>query len=51
MPIKEASITREEAIKKLVSIQNQPKNWNVDILTITGFMTDDEVIQHLNRNK
>jgi hypothetical protein len=39
--------TRRDLIERLVKVQNAPGNGYVDILTITGFMTDDEVAKHL----
>ena len=42
-------MTRTEMITELTSIQNDERNWNRDILTITGFMSDNEVFLHLQR--
>ena len=41
--------TRRDLIARLVAVQNAPGNEHVDILTITGFMTDAQVEQHLAR--
>lgn len=38
---------RKELIARLLVIQNSPRNVNRDILTITGFMNDAQVEQHL----
>ena len=38
---------RREMIERLVNVQNAPGNEHVDILTITGFMSDAEVAKHL----
>lgn len=43
------ALTRTEMIDRLVAVQNCPGNEQVDILTITGFMTDDQVAAHLAR--
>jgi hypothetical protein len=40
-------MTRREMLQRLVEIQNQPVVCNQDILTITGFMSDAQVAQHL----
>ena len=39
-----------EVWKELVDIQNNHFS-NIDILTITGFMTDSQLVEHLNRYK
>ena len=36
---------------ELVSIQNDPANDNRDILTITGFMDDEQFEQHVIDNR
>jgi hypothetical protein len=41
------STARRELIARLVIAQNRPVNQNVDILTITGFMDDEQVAKHL----
>jgi hypothetical protein len=40
---------RDEMIQRLVSLQNEPANQHIDILTITGFMSDEQVATHLAR--
>ncbi|MPZ20152.1 MAG: hypothetical protein GEV06_19875 [Luteitalea sp.] len=40
---------RRGMIERLVTIQNAPGNEHIDILTITGFMTDEQVAAHLAR--
>ena len=42
-----AGTRRDELIKKLSSIQNTRAFWNVDILSITGAMSDDEVEKYV----
>lgn len=42
-------MTRQALIAKLTEIQNHPANWDRDILTITGFMTDEQVAAHIER--
>ena len=45
-------MNRADVIKKLVELQNHKMFWNVDILTITGFMkTTTEVLHHFMRCK
>jgi len=34
---------RRELIASLVKVQNAPGNEHVDIMTITGFMSDEQV--------
>jgi predicted CopG family antitoxin len=41
------STRREKLIEKLTAIQNSRPFWNVDILTITGAMSDDEVEKYV----
>lgn len=38
---------RRELLDALVKVQNAPGNEHVDIMTITGFMSDAEVATHL----
>lgn len=38
---------RRELIQALVKVQNAPGNEHVDIMTITGFMSDADVAKHL----
>jgi hypothetical protein len=38
---------RRDLINRLVRVQNAPGNEHVDILTITGFMSDEQVAKHL----
>ena len=35
--------------KELVAIQNSPKYEAVDIITITGFMNNEEFLKHVKR--
>jgi len=43
---------RFELLEILADIQNLPKNENIDIMTITGFMTTEkEIINHINNHK
>ena len=44
-------MTRQEMITELTSIQNEPRFENQDILTITGFMSDGQVLKHLKDSK
>ena len=44
-------MTRQELIAQLIRMQNHPMNQNIDILTITGFMNDAEVLKHAARIK
>ena len=41
---------RQDLLKALTQIQNHPACINQDILTITGFMNDDEVRAHIEAN-
>lgn len=40
--------SREQLIKELIDIQNEPKFSHVDILTITGFMNDKQLANHVS---
>ena len=42
--------TRQDLLAALGQIQNHPSCVNQDIMTITGFMTDDEVRAHIETN-
>ena len=42
---------RKQQLDDLRDIQNHPHFGHVDILTITGFMTDNEVDEHIKRNR
>lgn len=42
-------MSRRDMIQRLVRIQNTPRAVNQDILTITGFMSDEQVAAHLAR--
>jgi hypothetical protein len=45
-------MNRQDVMERLIEIQNHKIFWNVDILTITGFMkTTSEVLHHLMRCK
>ena len=44
-------MTRQEMIAELTSIQNELRFENQDILTITGFMSDEQVLKHLKDSK
>ena len=35
--------------KELISIQNNPKYEMIDIITITGFMNNEEFLKHVQR--
>ena len=41
---------RQDLLQALSQIQNRPACINQDIMTITGFMTDDEVREHIEVN-
>lgn len=41
--------TRRDLLNQLLVIQNKPWNMNRDLMTITGFMTDAEVVAHIAR--
>lgn len=43
--------TRDELMQELVSIQNLPENWGRDIVTFSGFCNDQELAEHIERNK
>jgi hypothetical protein len=47
MDITHAVPSRADLIARLVAVQNAPGNGYVDILTITGFMSDEQVAKHL----
>lgn len=40
-------MNRQEMIQRLIKVQNHPLFQNQDILTITGFMNDDQVRRHV----
>lgn len=40
---------RRELLTQLTTVQNQPWNDTRDLMTITGFMSDDEVVAHIAR--
>ena len=45
-------MTRTELIAELTKVQNDTRNWNRDILSITGMgMTDEQVAQHLKNER
>ncbi len=45
-------ITRADVMERLINLQNHKFFWNVDILTITGFMKEKhEVLSHYLRCK
>lgn len=41
---------RQDLLKALAKIQNHPACKDQDIMTITGFMSDDEVRAHIEAN-
>ena len=45
-------MNRQDVMDRLIELQNHKMFWNVDILTITGFMkTTTEVLHHWLRCK
>jgi len=41
---------RQALIQALGHVQNHPMYAHQDIMTICGFMTDDEILEHLETN-
>ncbi len=52
---KEKEMTKErraELLQEVVRIQNDPKNWDRDIVSFTGFFTEEEeFLKHIENNK
>ena len=44
-------MTRDELMAELIKIQNRPENWDRDIVTFAGMCNDQELAQHIERNK